>query len=436
MKRPFQNLSAGNRGPATTFAALALVALVPAVCVLWFMTRAMRNERLAVQDRLTGVYLNHVAALQRQLTAFWQTRQAALSSAGKDSPAGLFAAVIRSNLADSVVIFDGSGKVAYPASGGSETPAEEKGDWALARELEFQKRDHLAAAEAYGRIVQMSQDWNAQARAWQAQVACLLQAGRKEEALARLADLTGDPGLRDAVSAQGTLIVPNAQLLILKLAAGAEAGREEFSRLRQRALGDLVKRLNDYTNANLPSTQRRFLMGEVTALAPQAATFPTQAAEALAAEFLEHNPTLPTALWLQRTPLAKVWQLPSGDRASVALFREERVKQELARLVESLALPDVRVNVLAPGESFASSTPVTPQDAGKFLPGWRLGLAFRDSDSFAALSARQARLYLWTGLLVVLTIATVAFLVARYVAAQMRLARLKDELLSAVAWRC
>jgi hypothetical protein len=79
---------------------------------------------------------------------------------------------------------------------------------------------------------------------------------------------------------------------------------------------------------------------------------------------------------------------------------------------------------------------VPPQDAGKFLPGWRLGLAFRDSDSFAALSARQARLYLWTGLLVVLTIATVAFLVARYVAAQMRLARLKDELLSAVAWRC
>ena len=47
------------------FAALVLVALAPTVCVLWFMTVAMRNERLAVQERLTDVYLNHVAAHSR-----------------------------------------------------------------------------------------------------------------------------------------------------------------------------------------------------------------------------------------------------------------------------------------------------------------------------------------------------------------------------------
>ena len=66
------------------------------------MTVAMRNERLAVQGRLTDVYLNHVAALQRQLTAHWRERQAALQSADRDSPADTFAAIVRSNLADSV----------------------------------------------------------------------------------------------------------------------------------------------------------------------------------------------------------------------------------------------------------------------------------------------------------------------------------------------
>ena len=50
-------------------AALVLVALVPAVGVLWFMTVAMRNERLAVQERLTAVYANHLASLQRSVTA-------------------------------------------------------------------------------------------------------------------------------------------------------------------------------------------------------------------------------------------------------------------------------------------------------------------------------------------------------------------------------
>jgi signal transduction histidine kinase len=433
LKRPFKEFSTGNHSTATMFAALVLVALVPAVCVLWFMTLAMRNERLAVQGRLTDVYLTHVVSLQHQLTAFWKGWQDALESAGKGSPAEWFAAVVRANLADSVVVYDRSGKVVYPASGSIETPTEEKGDWAPARELEFQKSDYPAAAEAYGRVAQASQDTHAKARARQAQAGCLLKAGRKEGALARLAELAGDPGLRKAISAQGTLIVPNVQLLILKLAAGAEGGRDDSSALRQQALDDLVKRLNDYTEADLPSSQRRFLMGEVTALAANAAAFPTLAAEELAAEYLEHNPTLPMEPRLQRTPLAKVWRLPSADRTIVALFGEDRLKKELATLIDSLALPDVRVTVLAPGEPFASSTPVAPQEAGEFLPGWRLGLSFKESDSFATLSARQTRFYLWTGFLVVLIIAMVALLVARYVGAQMRLARLKNELVSTVS---
>jgi signal transduction histidine kinase len=433
LKRPFKEFGAGNHSAATTFAALVLVALVPAACVLWFMTVAMRNERLAVQGRLTDVYLTHVASLQRQLTAFWQGRQAALQSAGMGSPAEMFAAVVRSNLADSVVAYDRLGKVIYPSSASLETPTEEMGDWAVARELEFQKTNCLAAAAAYGRIAQASQDIHAKARARQSQAGCLFKAGRKGQALAGLAELAGDPSLRRAISAQGTLVVPNVQLLILKLAAGAEAGRDDFSALRQQALDDLVKRLNDYTDSDLLSSQRRFLMGEVTPLAPNAATFPTLAAEGLAADYLEHNPALPTEPRLQRAPMAKVWRLPAADHSAVALFREDRLKKELATFLDSLALPDVRVTVLPPGELFASSTPVAPQEAGEFLPGWRLGLSFKEGDSFATMSARQTRFYLWTGFLVVLIIAMVALLVARYVAAQMRLARLKNELVSTVS---
>ncbi len=433
MKRPFKEFSAGNHSTATTLAALVLVALVPAVCVLWFMTLAMRNERLAVQDRLTDVYLTHAASLRGQLTAFWHGRQAALASVGKGSPAEWFAAVVRTNLADSVVVYDRSGKVAYPAPGSIETPTEEGGDRVLAQEAEFQKSDFSGAAEAYGRVAQGSRDLHSRARARQAQAGCLLKAGRRGEALARLAELAGDPSLRNAVSAQGALVVPNAQLLILKLATGAEAGRDDLSALRQQTLDDLVKRLNDYTDADLPSSQRRFLMGEVAALAPSAATFPTLAAEELAAEYLEQNPTPATQPKLQRAPMAKVWRLLAADHSLVALFREDRLKKELAALIDSLALPDVRVTVLPPGESFASVTPVAPQEAGEFLPGWRLGLSFKEGDSFAAMSARQTRFYLWTGLLVVLIIALVALLVARYVAAQMRLARLKDELVSTVS---
>jgi len=76
---------------------------------------------------------------------------------------------------------------------------------------------------------------------------------------------------------------------------------------------------------------------------------------------------------------------------------------------------------------------VLEYDAGEFFPGWRLGLSFRGSDPLVAASERQNRFYLWTGLLVVLIIASLALLVARYVAAQMRLARLKNDLVSTVS---
>ncbi len=398
------------------------------------MTVAMRNERLAVQERLTDVYLNHMTSLQRQVTLFWQSRQAALQLAVQDSPAQLFAAIVRANLADSVVVFDDSGKVLHPSAAVQAAPAEESGDWAVARELEIRKNDFVAAGEAYARVARASRDIHAKARAMQSQARCLLKAGQKEQALLRLEEMAGDPSLHAAVSAQGTLIVPNAQLLILKLSLDATTEPSDSVLELQRGTRDsLLQRLNDYGDPNLSSSQRRFLMEKVKALAPNDAVFPTLEAEELAAEYLEHDPVRPTESKLQRAPLAKVWSLASADRTVVALFREERLKTDLATLINAVALPGLHVTVLPPGESFDSSKPVAPQEASEFSPGWRLGLSFAGSDPLVAASARQAQFYLWTGSLMVLIIALVALLVARYVGAQMRLARLKSDLVSTVS---
>ena len=197
MKSPFTKSNGGEHTPASLFAALVLVALVPTVCVLWFMTVAMRNERLAVQERLTDVYLNHLTSLQRQVTSFWQSRQTALQSAGHTSPAESFANIVRAHLADSVVIYDVSGKALYPSAAVPGTPLEESGDWVLAKELEFQKKDYAAAAAAYSRIADLRPGSAAatttRARAMQSQASCLLNAGQKAQALRCLEALAGDP---------------------------------------------------------------------------------------------------------------------------------------------------------------------------------------------------------------------------------------------------
>ncbi len=194
-----------------------------------------------------------------------------------------------------------------------------------------------------------------------------------------------------------------------------------------------MQRLNDHGDTALPSSQRRFLMREVQALAPEAARFPTLAAEELAAEYLEHAPAHPVEPTLQPAPMPKVWVMASVDRKVVALWREERLRAELASVLSSLALPDARVTLLAPGESIATDKRVPVLNASELLPGWRLALTFSGADPLASASERQARLYLGIGSLVVLIIALLALLVARYVNAQMRLARLKNELVSTVS---
>ncbi len=458
-------------------AALVLVALVPAVGVLWFMSVAMRNERLAVHARLTAVYANQIASLPPRVTAFLRERQVALSAHAGGAPAETFASIVRAKLADGVIVTDATGKVLYPSAAtaaGAEVRIEESAEWARARELEFQKNDLAGAAEIYGRIVESSREATARARAMQAQAVCWLKAGETERALARLAELAGDANLRHAVGAQGALIGPDAQLLMLKtlghevgtaLRAVRDSGNGRLGEasLPRRTFDNLVARLNDYANAGLPATQRRFLMHEVTqewsrgapaaevernaARAPRlqqasdGATFPTLAAEDLSADYLDHlvaasasERAADHSLALAATGMPKVWRLPSAERTIVALWREERLRTELAQHLEAFALPDVRVSVLAPGEAATTKKmPVPPQDAGELLPGWRLALDFRNGDPLAEASARQTRFYLWMGVGVVAIIGVLAVMVARYVAAQVRLARLKDDLVSTVS---
>jgi len=47
-------------------ALLLLVVLVAIGCVLWFMREAMRNERMAVREKLAEAYRGHLALVQAQ----------------------------------------------------------------------------------------------------------------------------------------------------------------------------------------------------------------------------------------------------------------------------------------------------------------------------------------------------------------------------------
>ena len=81
-------------GTKAMLALTGMATLLPAICVLWFMTRAIRNERLAVQQRLTEVYTNHLASAEKRVTAFWRARADRLTRSAEVSPAAWFATLV------------------------------------------------------------------------------------------------------------------------------------------------------------------------------------------------------------------------------------------------------------------------------------------------------------------------------------------------------
>ena len=93
-------------------ALLLLVVLVAIGCVLWFMREAMRNERMAVREKLAEAYRGHLSLVQAQAEERWNHRLGRLDSAEPD--AARFARCVREGLADSVICFDEQGRVAYP----------------------------------------------------------------------------------------------------------------------------------------------------------------------------------------------------------------------------------------------------------------------------------------------------------------------------------
>ncbi len=98
------------------FLILVAAVLVPTACVLWFMNAAMRNETLAVRQKLTDIYQADAREIQKSLEQYFSAELTALEELA-DSPAPqLFADCVRTGLADSVIIFDDAGKLAYPTT--------------------------------------------------------------------------------------------------------------------------------------------------------------------------------------------------------------------------------------------------------------------------------------------------------------------------------
>jgi signal transduction histidine kinase len=93
-------------------ALLALLTLVPAAFVLWFMNAAVSAENEAAQQRVREAYRGQLRLVRARLDPLWRSQVARLAVSG--TPGERFERLVTSGMAEGVVVLDAAGTVIFP----------------------------------------------------------------------------------------------------------------------------------------------------------------------------------------------------------------------------------------------------------------------------------------------------------------------------------
>jgi signal transduction histidine kinase len=403
---------------------IAVVAL-PTAGVLWFMNQAMRNEQWAVRQRLTDAYRAQLQSAAASVRSEWSKKLSLIAqSQRREGSPEYFASLVRTGIVDSALLYE-AGRLKYPDLAGPPAVAQEPKTppWLEGRLLEFERNNPKAAAGIYGRIVAQSGSARESAMALMAQARCLNKAGQPQAAIVLLTRTLSASRYRDATDAQGRLIWPNALLSALELMK--DPARPEF----RETAGLLVERLNDYRAPLMPSSQRRFLMRRLQSLWPGCPQFPTLAAEELAVEFAENNSGQPKSS--QKKTYHALWVYQAPDKSAIALFRRDNLLKSMeTALAAQYPIPGVRLSVLPPG---APGPRFLTTEIGDPFFSWQLALNLEGPDPFKLASSQRITAYIWIGALMTAGIVLLSLLMAGYLRRQMRLTRMKNDLIATVS---
>jgi signal transduction histidine kinase len=109
-------LSAGSAwldGGAWLFVLLALLTLLPAACVLWFMNDALTRESAASHQRVVEAYRGQLRLVRSRLDPIWRAQASSLN-AGTGTPEQRFERLITSESAEGAILLGPDGAVEFP----------------------------------------------------------------------------------------------------------------------------------------------------------------------------------------------------------------------------------------------------------------------------------------------------------------------------------
>ncbi|MBN2180743.1 MAG: GHKL domain-containing protein, partial [Sedimentisphaerales bacterium] len=253
---------------------LAVAVILPTICLLWFMNQAVKNEHLAVKQKLTDAYNSQLELIRDRFDNLWAAQITELEQqvSLQQKPPEMFESFIgrtgsidSSRMCDAIIVFDGDGKMNYPVLGGNEQAPESMELLDEAWNLEFNDKKYDKAIQIYEQIAESLVDEYTRCYALTAQVRCLNKSGEIEKAIALCRNIAY--GKKSVENESTSVLIAQSRILLVKLKQKSDEG------LTLADCRELIDSAIDYSAASgenfmpLPSATRIFLLREALEIA-------------------------------------------------------------------------------------------------------------------------------------------------------------------------
>ncbi len=301
---------------------LAIAVILPTVCLLWFMTQAVRNERLAVRQKLSDVYKQRLEIMSKRIDDLWSGRIGLVEreSAGKRQPVEMFDLLAGrgngtggSKICDAIIIYDSNGKLVYPVAGDSDYTGELSEEFNEAWSVEFTEENFPRAIRLYQQIADSPVDDYTRYSALLGNVRCLRKLGEIEKAVALCREIAYGK-TSESISSSSVALIARARILLVNLKSQSQEG------LGRSDLQNLIGSAINYTpGANsdflpMPSETRIFLLRKALEIVEESQWAQELRPQVLRAKELLSAEELATAV-LERYYTGSVSQAWSEDDA-------------------------------------------------------------------------------------------------------------------------
>ncbi|MBN2314031.1 MAG: hypothetical protein JXM79_08880, partial [Sedimentisphaerales bacterium] len=217
------NITAGQNQMRWVVLLLAIAVILPTVCLLWFMSHAVRNERLAVRQKLTDVYQQRLGRLSQKLDDLWSER---IRSLGTQATGSEVTGMFGLKLSDAVIVYDSNDKLIYPVVGGGAYQGELPTEFNKAWRAEFIEENFTRASELYDQIAGTSEEDYIRYSALMGTVRCLRKSEDLKRAIAQCDELAYGQA-PEKINSSSAALMTQARVLLVELKSQVEDGLGE-----------------------------------------------------------------------------------------------------------------------------------------------------------------------------------------------------------------